>query len=260
MTEIIQPFLSALVVAHNEEIRLKSCLEKLSFCHEIVVVLDKCTDNSKEIATQFTNRLIEGSWEREGERRNIGINACQGTWVLEVDADEHVTSEMATEILNTINNAAADYYLVPVYNYIGTRLVENGWGASFGVRNDWALFKKGCKIWHNQRVHPQVTFHGLRGHRIKHGYNHYVDDNITDMIARLNRYTSAKALDMLDNPHWNKLWPNIRRFFSRFWQCYVRRNGYKEGIYGICIALCAGLFPLLSYLKYQEHKLHERNK
>ena len=42
--------LSTLVVAHNEEKILGSCLEKLKYSDELVVVLDKTTDNSKAIA------------------------------------------------------------------------------------------------------------------------------------------------------------------------------------------------------------------
>ena len=42
---------------------------------------------------------------------------------------------------------------------------------------------------------------------------------------------------------------NLRRIFSRFWKCYVGRRGYREGPYGFLIALCAALYPILSYLK-----------
>jgi len=36
---------------------------------------------------------------------------------------------------------------------------------------------------------------------------------------------------------------------TRFWKCYVGRRGYREGPYGFLIALCAALYPILSYLK-----------
>jgi glycosyltransferase involved in cell wall biosynthesis len=65
--------LSVLVVAHDEEDRLAACLDRLGFADEIVVVLDRCTDGSAGIARRYTDRLIEGSWEREGDRRNRGI-------------------------------------------------------------------------------------------------------------------------------------------------------------------------------------------
>jgi hypothetical protein len=41
----------------------------------------------------------------------------------------------------------------------------------------------------------------------------------------------------------------LRRIASRFWKCYVVRKGYREGPYGFLIALCAALYPILSYLK-----------
>ena len=62
------PKLSALVVAHNEEAELAGCLESLRFADEIVVLLDRCTDRSRDIAAQYTDHLIEGAWEIEGER------------------------------------------------------------------------------------------------------------------------------------------------------------------------------------------------
>ena len=55
---------------------------------ELVVVLNKCTDGSDAIAALFTENLIEGSWDIEGDRRNTGLDTCTGDWILEVDADE----------------------------------------------------------------------------------------------------------------------------------------------------------------------------
>ena len=60
-------------MVHNEEAILESCLKKLIFCDEIVIVLDKSKDKSKKIAEKFTKNIFEGSWEYEGERRNLGI-------------------------------------------------------------------------------------------------------------------------------------------------------------------------------------------
>ena len=68
--------LSALVVAHNEEQRLDACLSKLTLSDEIVVVLDKTTDNSRNIAKKYTKKIYEGSWELEGKRRNFGLQKC----------------------------------------------------------------------------------------------------------------------------------------------------------------------------------------
>ncbi len=78
---------------------------------------------------------------------------------------------------------------------------------------------------------------------------HHVDRNISEMIARLDRYTTARAADLRDSGNIGSLANNIRRLFSRFFKCYVGRRGYREGAYGFLIALFAGLYPLISHLK-----------
>ena len=73
-----QPTLSAVVVAHNEAAQLADCLSCLSFADEIVVLLDRCTDGSREIVGRFADRVIEGAWVREAPRRLAAIAACRG--------------------------------------------------------------------------------------------------------------------------------------------------------------------------------------
>lgn len=242
------PKLSALVVAHNEEENLDACLSTLTFADEIVVVLDKCSDGSKAIATKFTEHLIEGDWPIEGPRRHAGIDACTGDWILEVDADERVSPELAAEIRDAIQTAPFGHYLIPYDNYVGERLVRYGWGGSWGVSATVRLFAKGAKVWGQQRIHPGVE---LKGERmwLKNRMVHLVDKDISDMIQRLDRYTTARANDLRAKGEIGSFANNIRRLFSRFFKCYVGRKGYKEGAYGFLIALMAGLFPLLSYLK-----------
>lgn len=249
--------LSALVVVHNEETSLAACLEKLEFADELVVVLDKCTDRSREIALRFTDaaHLVEGSWDLEGPRRNTGIAACTGDWILEVDADEHVPPALADEIRQVIVASDADYHEILVDNYIGAKLVRWGWGASFGKAAYPGLFRKGAKSWGAQRVHPSLAWTGRNGAKAVKGamlecrLDHYVDTSISDMIQRLDRYSTLRAADLRASGNIGSLGNNIRRLFSRFFKCYVRRKGYREGGWGLLIALCAGLFPLLSYLK-----------
>jgi glycosyltransferase involved in cell wall biosynthesis len=249
------PRLSALVVAHNEEKRLQACLERLTFADEIVVLLDKCTDGSKAIAAGFTDRLLEGRWDMEGERRNTGIAFCTGDWVLEVDADEHVTPELAVEIRATINATAFDWHEIPVDNYIGDRLVRHGWGGSFGKAAYPGLFRKEAKTWGKDRVHPSLIWRGRKGPMLTHRVNHYVDRNISDMIRRLDSYSSAKARDLRERGEtWGSTASNLRRMVSRFWKCYVSRKGYREGGYGFIIAVCAALYPMLSHLKARLEK------
>ncbi len=239
---------------HNEEARLDSCLTRLTFADELVVVLDRCTDGSRDLAAAFVaklgaGRLIEGAFEREGSRRNAAIAAATGDWLLEVDADEHIPPELATEIRNTIAGSDADWHPLRVDNYVGERLVRYGWGAAFGTSQVTRLFRRDAKHWGDQRVHPKVTVRGRPGRVLTTPFAHHVDRNISDMIGRLDRYSSARARDLRESGINETLRHNLLRVFGRFYKCYVRRRGYREGLWGVLIALMAGLYPLLSYLK-----------
>lgn len=246
------PRLSALLVVHNEEAQLAACLETVKFADEVVVVLDRCSDASKDIAERGGARLIEGAWELEGPRRNTGIDACAGDWILEVDADERVTPALAAEIRTVIATAPFGYFLIPFDNYIGDRLVKYGWGAAWGVSATVRLFATGpdgpAKRWDDQRIHPKLDLKGTKG-TLKAPMAHYVDRDISDMIQRLDRYTTARAADLRESGDIGSFGRNVRRIFSRFWKCYISRRGYREGAYGFLIAMMAGLYPILSYLK-----------
>lgn len=246
--------LSAVISVYNEEAQLADCLKTLAFADEIVVVLDKCTDGSKAIAGTFTDRIVEGSWTLEGERRNAAIAACSGEWIFEIDADERVPAELAAEIRRTVETTGFDWHEILVDNYIGGRLVRHGWGASFGKAAYPGLFRKGVKTWGNQRVHPRLEWSGRKGPMLTSRLEHYVDRDISDMIRRLDSYSTARARDLRESGQIGNLPSNIRRLFSRFVKCYVFRKGYREGGYGLLIALFAGLFPLISHLKARLEK------
>ena len=245
-----QPTLSAVVVAHNEEARLADCLASLSFADEIVVLLDRCTDGSREIASRFARHIVEGGWPREAARRGAAVAAACGDWIVEVDADERVSPALAAEIRGVVADSPAAWHLVPVDNYIGGRLVRWGWGAFFGRSAHAGLYRRGFKSWSDDRVlHASVSLAGPQGPTLEQRLAHYVDRDISDMLIRLDRYTSLRAQDLRESGDIGSFARNVRRIASRFWKCYVGRRGYREGPYGFLIALCAALYPILSYLK-----------
>ena len=241
--------LSAVISVHNEESQLAECLKTLEFADEIVVLLDKCTDDSEVVARKFTNRIVPGAWPKEGARRNAGIEACTGDWVFEIDADERVPEGLSREIRHVVETSSADWHEVPVDNYIGERLIRWGWGASFGKAAYPGLFRRGVKVWGDQRVHPNLSWSGRKGAMLDNRLVHNLDRNISDMIMRLDSYSSARARDIRDSGQIGTTANNLRRFFSRFIKCYFFRKGYREGGFGLVIAICAGLYPLLAHLK-----------
>lgn len=246
--------ISAVIVAHNEEKKIEACLKSLYFVDEIVVVLDKCTDRTKEIVQKFTDKITEGSWNLEGARRNAALSAASGDWILEIDADERISAELKAEILAVKNSAPCGFF-IPIANYIGTRFVKFGWLRTLGVLQRESLTFRGLKQYHEDKeIHPTFTLNG-KIKSLKNPIIHLVDDDVFDLIARFNRYTTWKANDMITK---NKIRGGFLRsifdFKLRFFKSFVIKKGYKEGALGFLIALLSGLYPLVSYLKAKEKK------
>lgn len=245
--------LSVLLCVHNEEQRLPSCLAALSFCDEIVVVADRCSDGTEAIARQYGATVVSGIFPIEGARKHAGLARCTGDWVLELDADEGVSTAFAREVRETIERPdAADWYQTPIDNYIGDQLVRHGWGGSFGTSSAARLFRRGVKSWKSERVHPGARLDGVYGGRLKQPLRHMVDEDIGDMFARLSRYTALRALDLADSGKVKSIADDTFRGVRRFFKCYVARKGYREGDLGFLISLMAGLYPILSNLRARE--------
>lgn len=241
--------LSAIVCVRNEEQRLSACLENLGFADQVVVVLDRCTDRSGSIAEQGGAAVVAGIYPLEGDRRAAGMAAATGDWILEVDADETIGAELAREIRATIASTAFDWMKVPVHNYIGERLVRYGWGGSFGTSLAARLYRHGSKRWGRERVHPNVWFEGREGPNLRGALRHQFGEGVSDVLLRLDRYTALRAQDLREHGGRLGKWDNVRRGVQRFWKCYVRRGGWREGGWGLLLSLMAALYPLISVLR-----------
>jgi Glycosyl transferase family 2 len=90
--------ISACVIARDEEERLPACLASLGFCDEVVVVDSGSRDRTREIAAAAGARVIENPWPGFGAQRNVALDHATGDWVLEIDADERVSPELAAEV------------------------------------------------------------------------------------------------------------------------------------------------------------------
>ena len=245
--------LSALVCAHNDEARLAECLRRLSFCDEIVVVADRCTDRSQEIARQFGARVIDGIFPLESQRKAAGVTACLGEWVLEIEADEHVEAALAYEVRAAIHGRpGGDWFSVPVDNFVGETLVRRGWGAGLGTVMAPRLYRRRVKRWKARRVDPAVVLDGRFAGALETSLSRHADPDVGHMIARLNRQTALRAQDLADAGQGGDLLADLGKAISRFWTCYVWRQGVREGEIGFLIALMAGLDAVLSGMRARE--------
>ena len=241
--------LSVVLCVHNEERRLGRCLEALGFADEVVIVLDRCTDRSRAIGEAHGAVLVTGVFPLEGQRRAAGQQAASSDWIFELDADEIVTSELAQELGAAVTDGRFAWRKVGIDNYVGGRLIRHGWGGAFGTTLAARLYRRGAKRWGGERVHPDVGFDGAEGPRLASGVRHQFAEDVSDLLRRFDRYTALRAQDLRE--HGGKLGrvDNALRGVRRFWKCYVRRRGWREGGWGLLIAILAGLYPLVSALR-----------
>src|SRR3989338_11375176 len=101
-----KPKLSVVMATFNEESNLARCLESVkAIADEIVIVDGESTDKTVGIAKKFKAKvMITGNPINFHINKNKAIDAAKGEWILQLDADEVVSPELAREIQSTIND------------------------------------------------------------------------------------------------------------------------------------------------------------
>ncbi|MDE7278039.1 MAG: glycosyltransferase, partial [Lachnospiraceae bacterium] len=82
--------ISVCIITKNEAENLDKCLKSLSpYPLEIVVVDTGSSDNSKEIAQKYTNRIFDFEWVNDfSAARNFSISRASHNMILVLDTDE----------------------------------------------------------------------------------------------------------------------------------------------------------------------------
>ena len=103
---------SIIIPIYNVENYLRKCLDSVASQtynnFEVIIVIDKCDDNSEKIADKYINKY---NWtklyeERTGlaKARNIGIQKAIGDYIVLLDSDDYLENNF----LETINKALND--------------------------------------------------------------------------------------------------------------------------------------------------------
>src|SRR3954447_4773752 len=113
MTEFGPYSISACLAVRNEEAVLGRCLESVKdVVDEIVVVHDgDCSDRSVEIAEHYGARVLVRPWTGNPELQTVfAYRAARGAWVLNLDADEYLSSELRSELRGLVRRSDVDGY------------------------------------------------------------------------------------------------------------------------------------------------------
>ncbi|WP_296595620.1 glycosyltransferase family 2 protein [Phenylobacterium sp.] len=242
--------LSALVCVQNQDAQLSQCLRKLSFCDEIVVVADRCTDRSQEIARRQGAVVIDGIFPLESQRKAAGVEACSGDWILEIDPDELVDAALAWEIRAVLQmRPDGDWYDLPIDNYVGETLVREGWTGALSSRLEPRLYKRGLKAWQPRRLNAPAVMAGRPGGALKGAIRRSLGRDAGALVERLNKLTALAAEDLADAGVPARAADGLLAGAGAFMRGYVGRGGWREGRLGLLIATLSALFPLLAQMR-----------
>ncbi len=237
----------------NQDTQLSDCLRKLSFCDEVVVVADRCTDRSQEIARRNGCVVIDGIFPLESQRKAAGVAACTGDWILEIEPDELVDAHLAWEIRAVLQmRQDGDHYDLPIDNYVGETLVRDGWAGQLSARREVRLYKRGLKSWQARRLHAPSTLSGRSGGALKGAVRRILGRDTGGLVERLNRLTEIAAEDIADRKRQPWVIQSMLAGAGLFAQGFVLRGGWREGRMGLLVATLSATFPLLAQTRARE--------
>ena len=235
------PLLSAIILTHNEEKNLGSCLESLQPLACPVFVIDSgSSDRTLEIAAEFGAVALKHPFVSHVEQwiwalENVPLKS---EWILALDADQSITPELAEEIKAQLPTSTVDGF------YIKRRQVFRGrWIKHGGYYPKYLL-----KLFRSSRVYLHD------GDRVDHHFyvrgscaklfcdlieaNHKEDD-ISFWIDKHNRYAALMAEEeqrkrcggyrppitpsLFGNPDQRVIW--LKNLWSRL-PLYVRPLAY----------------------------------
>jgi len=253
--------ISVVVNTLNEEKNLPRALSSVKdFADEIVVVDMKSDDNTQGIARKIGAKVFEH--ERTGyvePARNYAISKTTGDWILVLDADEELPTNLKKELKNLVEHPTADYYRIPRKNIVfGKWIKHSRWWPDYNIR----FFKKGFVSW-NEIIHSVPTTKG-KGLDLEPGeetaITHYHYETVEQYIERLNRYTSEHAKNKIADGYkfdWSDL---VRKPMNEFLSRYFQGEGYKDGLHGFTLASLQAVSELVMYLKiWQRERFPEKH-
>ena len=86
--------ISVIIPVYNGAKYLSECLSSIpDKCCDIIVINDESTDNSTEIASRYTNKIVNVKHGGPVLARNIGISMATSEYVLFLDADDILTKD-----------------------------------------------------------------------------------------------------------------------------------------------------------------------
>lgn len=241
--------LSLAVIALNEEANIARCLGSVSgLVSEIVVIDSGSTDRTGEIARDFGARVIHNPWPGHVAQKNVALEHCTQPWVLSLDADEALDSELYAAIRAVLAEPGEihGFEVNRLNSYLGA-WIRHAWYPEWRLR----LVRRDRGCWTGMDPHDHLTVDGptrrLSGHLLHYSYPdlkthltttvRYGEISGHQLAARGKR---VGPLKIALAPLW------------RFWRSLLIKQAWRDGWRGWMIAFSSMFAGFAKYAFYLE--------
>ena len=242
--------LSVVIITLNEEAKVKDCLESVAWADEIVVVDSFSKDNTVEIAREYTDKIYQRKFAGFGEQKNFALSKASGDWILSIDADERVTSELQEEIRKTLTNPGTSGYYMRRKSYFAGKWIKHcGWWPDYILR----LFRRERGRFSDRLVHEAIHVDGPTA-KLKNPLEHHRASSISYLIKKADTYSTLGAKVMVAAGKSSSSCHALTHSAFAFFKTYLLQLGILDGWRGLVIASLNTIGVFYRYIKCVEIK------
>ena len=227
---------SVTIITFNEEKNLPECLASVSWADEVVVIDSGSTDQTEAIARAHGCKVYHHSWEGMREQKNHATEKAAGPWILNLDADERVSPELALMIQEELSAPRHSAYEFPRKNFfLGKWMRHGGWYPDAVLR----LFRKGEGAFGGVNPHANVVLHqsGRIG-RLSAPLVHFTYFTLEQYVKKQYVYADAAAREIFLRKRPARI--SAARIAVKtgwkFIENYVLKRGFLDGAHGLVAA------------------------
>ncbi len=233
------PTVSLVIVAQDEERTIGRVIEAAKPIVDEVIVIDSgSTDSTIAIARELGAHVQHQDWLGFAGQKNFAIDLAKSDWILSLDADEILTSELVGEIqalLASADLANFDGYKIPRILYIGDTAITHG---GFYPDAQLRLFKRGAGKFGQRLVHEAIKMTGPVG-MLKHPMQHYAYKTVEDFAAAMDKYARLSAQEFFNRGNYQWRASVVNQYLNGGWTFFSRyllRGGILDGGLGFQLA------------------------
>lgn len=249
--------LSVVIISKNEEKNIARCLESVKWADEIILIDSKSADRTVEIAERYGARVYSPEWQGYGAAKVEGVNRAGCEWILSVDADEEVPSELANEIKAALSNDSeySGYYIPRRTMFLGRWIKHCGWYPDFVLR----LFRKSRGNFDGAVIHEKVVVNGSTS-RMRSELLHYSYSCLEEYLEKFNRYTTLGAEEAYRRGIRSGWYDIVIKPPVSFVKHFISKQGFRDGIEGFLISVLSSIAVMAKYAKLREMYKNQRNR